>query len=67
MTSRYMITLTDEAAAELESWLGGAVWITNQRTELQIAGLDAIDDTEYEVIARRLRHGGPLYHHGGPR
>jgi hypothetical protein len=31
-----------------------------------IAGLDAITDEEYEVIERRLRSSGPLYHAGGP-
>jgi hypothetical protein len=64
--NRYMISLTDAAAAELESWLGGAVSVTNGKVELQIASLDAISDREYELIAQRLRTGPPLYHFGGP-
>jgi len=33
---------------------------------VDVQGLDAITDEEYEFIARRLRTGGPLYHAGGP-
>jgi hypothetical protein len=84
MTARYLLTLTDEAAALLERWLGGALWVTPATApradpvpggvllspaprHVTVAGLDAITDAEYEVIGKRLRASGPLYHAGGPR
>ena len=33
---------------------------------VEVTGLDAITDDEYEVIGQRLRTSGPLYHAGGP-
>lgn len=72
MTARYMIKLTDEAAWTLEGWLGGRLQIVPAADPLgtpgavSIAGLDAITDEEYEVIGKRLRSSGPLYHAGGP-
>lgn len=82
MTARYLLTITDEDAARLERWLGGALIIgpvmppglTGQILRpfmgdvepVTVTGLDAITDAEYKSIARRLRTSGPPYHAGGP-
>jgi hypothetical protein len=80
MTARYLLTITDEDAVRLERWLGGQLVIspvlpggltgeilkpfTGDVEPVTVAGLNAITDKEYKVIARRLRTGGPLYHAG---
>lgn len=79
---RYLLTMSAAQAAKLEAMLGSAVVITpavagdvpghaqgppgRWPPRAVVAGLDGITDEEYEVIARRLRTSGPLYHAGGP-
>jgi hypothetical protein len=73
-TAHYLLTVTSENAASLERWLGGALKIGPGRPgerngadiSVLVAGLDAITGEEYEVIAKRLRTSGPLYHVRGP-
>lgn len=69
MTARYLLTMTDRDAGLLERWLGGEIHIGPGEAPIvavPVAGLDAITDEEYEVIAGRLRSSGPIYHAGGP-
>jgi hypothetical protein len=68
--ARYLLTVTDDDAERLERWLGTGMFLAaavGAHQPVTVAGLDAITDEEYEVIARRLRTSGPLYHAGGPR
>ena len=73
----YLIGLTDEQAAELESMLGGRLEIVPSRGPLNSAAqdpgravlseLDAVGfDGELEQVAHRLATSGPRYHQGGP-
>jgi hypothetical protein len=71
MSARYLLTITDEDAARLEKWLGGALIIGPAHLQREgaacfVAGLDAITEVEAELIARRLSAFGPVYHAGGP-
>jgi hypothetical protein len=72
VSARYLLTITSKDAALLERWLGGRLQVIPAPDPLDtpgtvtVAGLDAVTDDEYEVIARRLRTSGPLYHAGGP-
>jgi hypothetical protein len=66
---RYLLTVSDADAARLERWLGFRLIITpgtGVSEPVDIAGLDAITDEEYQFIGRRLSTSGPLYHAGGP-
>lgn len=68
--ARYLLTVADADAARLERWLGGGLFLASAAGAHQpvtVAGLDAVTDEECEVIARRLRTAGPLYHAVGPR
>jgi hypothetical protein len=67
---RYLISLTDENAAKLESRLGGALRIIpawgDSFSGPLIASLDAVADKELEPVLDRLAAGVSMYHHGGP-
>lgn len=73
----YLINLTDEQAAELESMLGGRLEIVASRGPLNsalqdpgravLSSCDAVGfDSELERVADRLATSGPRYHQGGP-
>ena len=73
----YLIGLTDEQAAELESMLGGRLEIVASRGPLNsalqdpgravLSSCDAAGfDGELADVAHRLATQGPRYHQGGP-
>lgn len=78
--ARYLLTIADKHAAELESlfgsglvivgWAPDPAWrdsICREPHAVNVAGLDAITDEEYAPIHHRLVSGGsPHYHAGGP-
>ena len=41
MARQYVITLSDSAADEMESW-AGYVWVTNTRTELRVISVEPL-------------------------
>jgi hypothetical protein len=65
----YLLIVTDQNAARLESWLGGGLEIrplSPGAPGVPVAGLDAVTDDELTAVDLRLRTGGPRYHAGGP-
>lgn len=78
MRNLYLICLTDEQAAELESMLGGRLEIVASRGPLNsalqdpgravLSACDAVGfDSELADVAHRLATSGPCYHQGGPQ
>lgn len=71
---RYLISVPENLAAVLESWLGGPVVIGPEITpvdhpgwNIRISSLDAVlEDGELAAVDERLRTSGPRYHAGGP-
>lgn len=61
---RYLLTIADKDARDLENWLGGGLQIVPGAAVpagIPIAGLDAVTDHEASPIVSRLASGSPAY------
>lgn len=68
MAKHYLLTVADEHSRLLEGWLGYGLQIVPNGAPagIPVAGLDAVTDDEVAGALDRLKHGGPIYHAGGP-